>query len=65
MNKPVKLLGGKGDLEKTLEISVEKASKSAIEKIEAKKGKVIITMKAKEKTEKKSTTTKKEENNAE
>ncbi|MBT4916936.1 50S ribosomal protein L15 [Candidatus Peregrinibacteria bacterium] len=39
---PVKLLGGKGDLEKAVTIHVDKASASAIEKVEAKKGKVIV-----------------------
>ncbi len=39
-NKPVKLLAGKGSLEKTLTIEVDKASKKAIELVEAKKGKV-------------------------
>lgn len=43
---PVKLLGGKGELDKTLEITVHKASKSAIEKVEAKKGKVILLEKS-------------------
>lgn len=41
-SKPVKLLGGKGDLEKTLEITVHKASASAIAAVEAKKGKVHL-----------------------
>lgn len=39
---PVKLLAGKADLEKTLTITVEKASATAIEKVQAKKGKVEI-----------------------
>lgn len=39
---PVKLLGGKGDLEKAVTIHVDKATKSAIEKVEAKKGKVVM-----------------------
>ena len=43
MSRPVKLLAGKGDLEKVLTIIVEKASASAIKKVEAKKGKVEIT----------------------
>ena len=38
-NRPVKLLGS-DELEKTLTIIVHKASKTAIEKVEAKKGKV-------------------------
>lgn len=41
-NKPVKLLAGKGELEKVLTIIVDKASVSAIEKVEAKKGKVEV-----------------------
>jgi len=41
-NKPVKLLGGKGELEKTLEITVHKASASAIKAVEAKKGHVHL-----------------------
>ncbi len=40
-NKPVKLLGN-GALEKTLTITVNKASASAIEAVQAKKGKVIL-----------------------
>ena len=40
-NKPVKLLGN-GELEKTLTISVEKASASAIAAVEGKKGKVNL-----------------------
>lgn len=40
---PVKLLAGKGDLEKTLTIEgIEKASAQAIKKVEAKKGKVNL-----------------------
>jgi len=39
---PVKLLGGKGEIEKEITIHVDKASASAITKIEAKKGKVIV-----------------------
>ena len=37
---PVKLLAGKGELEKVLTILVDKASAKAIEAVEAKKGKV-------------------------
>ncbi|HDM08785.1 MAG TPA: 50S ribosomal protein L15, partial [Candidatus Omnitrophica bacterium] len=40
-HKPVKILG-KGDLEKTLEISAHAFSKTAKEKIEARGGKAII-----------------------
>lgn len=40
-NNPVKLLGN-GELEKTLTVTVSKASASAIEAIQAKKGKVIL-----------------------
>jgi large subunit ribosomal protein L15 len=40
-NQPVKLLGN-GELEKTLTVTVSKASASAIEAIQAKKGKVIL-----------------------
>jgi len=48
-NKPVKLLGGKGELEKKLEITVHKASASAIKAIEAKKGQVhLLTLPKKE-----------------
>ena len=44
MNKPVKLLGN-GDLEKTLIITVNKASKSAVVKVESSKGKVTLLTK--------------------
>lgn len=40
-NNPVKLLGN-GELEKTLTVTVNKASASAIEAIQAKKGKVVL-----------------------
>jgi large subunit ribosomal protein L15 len=40
-NEPVKLLG-RGEITKALEIEVDKASKSAIEKVEKAGGKVII-----------------------
>lgn len=40
-NQPVKLLGN-GELEKTLTVSVAKASASAIAAVETKKGKVIL-----------------------
>jgi large subunit ribosomal protein L15 len=55
---PVKLLLGKGELEKTLTINVDKASLSAIKAVEDKKGKVILKevkekTPAKEKKEKK------------
>ena len=43
MAKPVKLLAGKGDLEKTVTVIVDKASATAIEKVEAKSGKVELT----------------------
>ena len=46
-NQPVKLLGGKGELEKTLTITVHKASASAIKMVEAKKGKVKLLSKEK------------------
>lgn len=42
-NLPIKLLGGKGELEKKLTIYVDKASASAILKVEAKKGKVELS----------------------
>ncbi len=45
-NQPVKLLGN-GELEKTLTISVAKASASAIAAVEANKGKVMLTAKQK------------------
>lgn len=44
--KPVKLLAGKGELEKSLTIMVDKASKSAIAAVEAKKGKCIVQIAA-------------------
>lgn len=43
-NKPVKLLGN-GQLEKSLTITVHKASASAIEAVEAKKGKITLLTK--------------------
>lgn len=46
--KPVKLLGGKGELEKELTIEVDKASASAIKAVESKKGKVILAKPRKE-----------------
>jgi large subunit ribosomal protein L15 len=49
-NKPVKLLGGKGELEKQLTVMVHKVSSSATMKIEAKNGKVELIEKI-EKTE--------------
>ena len=39
-NRPVKLLAGKGDLEKSLKIVVDKASAKAIDAVKAKKGSV-------------------------
>lgn len=55
--RPVKLLGGKGELEKALTIEVDKASASAIKAVESKKGKVVLPSapapKAEKKTEKK------------
>lgn len=45
-NEPVKLLGGKGKLEKSLEVTVHKASASAIKAIEANKGKVNLLIEA-------------------
>lgn len=48
-NRPIKLLAGKGELTKTLTITVDKASKKAIEAVESKKGKVVLpTVKEKE-----------------
>ena len=41
-NRPVKLLAGKGELEKKLTILVHKASKAAIAAVEAKKGSVQL-----------------------
>lgn len=43
--KPVKLLGGKGELEKAITIEVDKASASAIKAVESKKGKVVLPKK--------------------
>jgi large subunit ribosomal protein L15 len=39
---PIKLLGGKGELEKSLTIKVDKASASAIKAVESQKGKIIL-----------------------
>jgi len=52
--KPVKLLAGKGKLEKELTIKVHKASAAAIKQVEANKGKfsTIIKEKKETKTEK-------------
>ncbi|MEK7547569.1 MAG: 50S ribosomal protein L15 [Patescibacteria group bacterium] len=50
-NKPVKLLGD-GELTKTFEITVDKASKEAIKKIAAAKGKLTLLSPAIDKTEK-------------
>jgi len=50
---PVKLLAGKGELEKTLTIVVEKASQAAIKAVEAKKGTVELLEIAKPKKSKK------------
>ena len=41
-NRPVKLLAGKGELEKTLTIKVHKASATAVKAVEAKNGKVEL-----------------------
>lgn len=49
--KPVKLLAGKGELEKSLTVVVHKASAKAIEAVEAKKGKVELLMAASKKEE--------------
>lgn len=49
-NKPVKLLGD-GELTKTFEITVDRASKEAIKKIEAKKGKITILSPVREQSE--------------
>ena len=43
--KPIKLLAGKGALEKTLTIEVDKASASAMKVVEAKKGQVQLLKK--------------------
>ncbi|MBD3330383.1 50S ribosomal protein L15 [Candidatus Peregrinibacteria bacterium] len=51
-DKPVKLLGGKGELKKSITISVDRASASAIKQVEKAKGKVILPSVKKEKTEK-------------
>ena len=40
-NRPTKLLG-RGELEKSVTIEVDKASASAIKKVEAKKGKILL-----------------------
>lgn len=50
-NRPVKLLAGKGDLEKSLKIVVDKASGKAIEAVKAKKGSVEIKIKTTEKAQ--------------
>ncbi len=42
-SQPVKLLAGKGALEKSLTIKVDKASKAAEEEVKAKKGKLELT----------------------
>ncbi len=57
--RPVKLLSA-GDLEKTLTIIVAKASKEAIAKVEAKKGKVTLTAKPKSQARVKATAEKPE-----
>ncbi|MFH1284261.1 MAG: 50S ribosomal protein L15 [Candidatus Peregrinibacteria bacterium] len=44
---PIKLLAGKGNLEKKLTIKIDKASKEAIVKVEAQKGTVELTNKDK------------------
>ncbi len=51
-SEPVKLLAGKGDLEKKLTIIVNKASAKAIEMVEAKGGKVEFIATAPKTTEK-------------
>ena len=60
INEPIKLLAGKGELEKTLTITVDKASLEAIKKVEAKKGKVNILAPKKEKVESKKDAKKRE-----
>lgn len=50
--QPVKLLS-EGELEKTLEITVHRASETAIKKVESKKGKITLLETKKEKKEKK------------
>ena len=57
-DKPVKLLAGKGALTKTLTITVDRASKSAIEAVEARKGKCIVKAASPVKTEEAVTTEK-------
>lgn len=53
-SQPVKLLAGKGNLEKKLTISVNKASAQAVEKVKAQKGEVkILEAKKETKNEKK------------
>ncbi|MFA5947364.1 MAG: 50S ribosomal protein L15 [Candidatus Gracilibacteria bacterium] len=49
-NSPVKLLGD-GEIKKAIEITVNKASKSAIEKMTAQKGKVNLIVEKEEKKE--------------
>lgn len=51
-SQPVKLLGGKGTLEKTLTIEVDKASASAIKAVESNKGKVILPKETKKPSKK-------------
>ncbi len=46
-NLPVKLLAGKGELEKSITIEVDKASLQAIKKVESSKGKVVLPKEAK------------------
>ncbi|MBD3360942.1 50S ribosomal protein L15 [Candidatus Peregrinibacteria bacterium] len=47
-NQPVKLLSGKGKLEKKITITVDKASKQAIKDLESQKGKVELPKQTKE-----------------
>ena len=51
-DKPVKLLGGKGELKKSITITVDRASTSAIKKVEDANGKVVLPSQKKEKSEK-------------
>ncbi len=56
--RPVKLLAGKGELEKSLTVVVHKASAKAIEAVQAKKGKVELLMASKEEAKKEEPQTK-------
>ena len=64
-SQPVKLLGGKGTLEKTLTIEVDKACASAIKAVESKKGKVILPKETKKPAKKSEEKAKKSEEKSE